>query len=106
MLKKCLFTPTGRKVPPGKLPADVGVIVMNVNSVSFIAEYAKTGMPLIKKRVTIDGGAVNKPCNVDVLIGTSLNEVLIFAAVLKKHLKVLMGGPMMELPSFPLKHLL
>ena len=36
--KMLIYATTGRKVPPGKLPADVGVIVMNVNSVSFIAE--------------------------------------------------------------------
>jgi len=44
--KMLIYATTGRKVPPGKLPADVGVIVMNVNSVSFISEYIKTGMPL------------------------------------------------------------
>ena len=50
---------TGRQVPPGKLPADVGVVVMNVTSVAFLARYLKTGMPLISKRVTVDGSAVN-----------------------------------------------
>jgi electron transport complex protein RnfC len=102
--KMLIYATTGRKVPPGKLPADVGVIVMNVNSVSFIAEYAKTGMPLIKKRVTIDGGAVNKPCNVDVLIGTSLNEVFDFCGGFKETpKKVLMGGPMMGIAQFSLE---
>ena len=47
--KMLIYATTGRKVPPGKLPADVGVIVMNVNSVSFIAEYAKLVRPLLKK---------------------------------------------------------
>lgn len=102
--KMLIYATTGRKVPPGKLPADVGVIVMNVNSVSFIAGYAKTGMPLIKKRVTIDGGAVNKPCNVDVLIGTSLNEVFDFCGGFKETpKKVLMGGPMMGIAQFSLE---
>ncbi|HPU41892.1 MAG TPA: RnfABCDGE type electron transport complex subunit C, partial [Acetivibrio clariflavus] len=72
--KMLIYSTTGRKVPPGKLPADVGVIVMNVNSVSFIAEHIKTGMPLIKKRVTVDGNAVNNPSNVEVLIGTSIQD--------------------------------
>ena len=42
---------TGRKVPEGKLPADVGCLVMNIGSVSFLASYLRTGMPLTKKRV-------------------------------------------------------
>ncbi|TYQ14903.1 UNVERIFIED_CONTAM: electron transport complex protein RnfC [Acetivibrio alkalicellulosi] len=101
--KMLIYATTGRKVPPGKLPLDVGVIVMNVNSVSFIAEYAKTGMPLIKKRVTIDGACVNKPCNVDVLIGTSLKEVFDFCGGFKEEpQKVLMGGPMMGIAQFSL----
>ena len=101
--KMLIYATTGRKVPPGKLPADVGVIVMNVNSVSFIAEYVKTGMPLIKKRVTVDGSAVNNPSNVEVLIGTSLQEVFDFCGGFKvpPH-KVLMGGPMMGIAQFSL----
>lgn len=101
--KMLIYATTGRKVPPGKLPADVGVIVMNVNSISFIAEYVKTGMPLIKKRVTVDGPAVNKPMNVDVLIGTQLADVFEFAGGFKTppH-KVLMGGPMMGISQFSL----
>lgn len=101
--KMLIYATTGRKVPPGKLPSDVGVIVMNVNSVSFISEYVKTGMPLIKKRVTIDGPAVNKPCNVEVLIGTSLSEVFDFCGGFSTPpKKVLMGGPMMGISQFSL----
>jgi electron transport complex protein RnfC len=101
--KMLIYSTTGRKVPPGKLPSDVGVIVMNVNSISFIAEYMKTGMPLIKKRVTVDGPVVNKPSNVDVLIGTSLKEVFDFCGGFKTMpRKVLMGGPMMGVSQFSL----
>ena len=101
--KMLIYSTTGRKVPPGKLPADVGVIVMNVNSVSFIAEHIKTGMPLIKKRVTVDGNAVNNPSNVEVLIGTSLQDVFEFCGGFKTPpYKVLMGGPMMGIAQFSL----
>jgi len=94
--KMLIYSMTGRKVPPGKLPMDVGVIVMNVSSVAFIAEYVKTGMPLIKKRVTVDGPAVNKPANVEVLIGTPLVDVFNFCGGLKDNVsKIIMGGPMM-----------
>lgn len=102
--KMLIYATTGRKVPPGKLPADVGVIVMNVNSVSFISEYIKTGMPLIKKRVTVDGSAVNTPSNVEVLIGTSLMDVFNFCGGFKSTpVKVLMGGPMMGIAQFSLE---
>ncbi|NSW89649.1 MAG: electron transport complex subunit RsxC [Firmicutes bacterium] len=94
--KMLIYSLTGRKVPPGKLPLDVGVVVMNVNSVSFVAEYVKTGMPLIKKRVTVDGPAVMNPSNVEVLIGTPLGDVFEFCGGFKTEpYKIIMGGPMM-----------
>jgi len=101
--KMLIYATTGRKVPPGKLPANVGVIVMNVNSVSFISEYIKTGMPLIKKRVTVDGPSVKRPANVEALIGTPISEVFNFCGgfgIVPK--KILMGGPMMGIAQFTL----
>ncbi len=94
LIKAC----TGREVPAGKLPADAGCIVMNVTSVAFLSDYLKTGMPLIKKRLTIDGSAVKEPKNVIVPIGTSIKEVIDFCGGLKAEAgKILMGGPMMGL---------
>ena len=90
---------TGRQVPPGKLPADVGVVVMNVTSVAFLARYLKTGMPLISKRVTVDGSAVNEPKNVRALIGTPVKDVIAFCGGYKgEPAKLLYGGPMMGTP--------
>ncbi len=87
---------TGRRVPPGKLPADVGCIVMNVTSVATLSVYLKTGMPLVKKRLTVDGSAVKSPKNVIVPLGTPIKEVIGFCGGLKhKATKLLMGGPMM-----------
>lgn len=92
---------TGRIVPTGKLPSDVGCVVMNVASVAFIAEYLKTGMPLIKKRLTIDGSAVNNPQNVIVPIGTPVNKLIELCGGYKEEPgKVLMGGPMMGISLF------
>lgn len=87
---------TGRRVPMGKLPADVGCIVMNVTSVAFLASYLKTGMPLVKKRVTIDGSAIKNPQNVIVPLGTKIRDIIDFCGGYKMPpKKVLMGGPMM-----------
>lgn len=89
---------TGRRVPPGKLPADVGCVVMNVTSTAFLSRYLKTGVPLIEKRMTVDGSAVAEPKNVRVTIGTSIHDVLAFCGGLKEPCgKLLMGGPMMGL---------
>lgn len=87
---------TNRQIPPGKLPADVGCLVMNVTSVAFIANYLKTGMPLVNKRVTIDGTAITNPQNVIVPIGTKIADVIAFCGGYKETpKKILMGGPMM-----------
>ncbi|MBS5344229.1 MAG: electron transport complex subunit RsxC [Clostridium sp.] len=87
---------TGKQLNPTKLPADLGCIVMNVTSAGFIADYLRTGMPLIKKRVTIDGSAVTTPKNVIAPIGTSLEDMIAFCGGYKEELReVLLGGPMM-----------
>ena len=86
---------TGREVPVGGLPADAGCIVMNVTGMSKLAVYLKTGMPLVSKRVTVDGDAVENPQNIIVPIGTPVSEVLAFAGLKEPPKKVLMGGPMM-----------
>lgn len=87
---------TGRTVPAGALPADVGCLVMNIGSVSFLASYMRTGMPLTKKRVTIDGSAIKNPQNVIVPIGTAIQDVVEFCGGYKAEpKKLLMGGPMM-----------
>lgn len=101
--KMLIYTLTGREVPSGKLPADVGCIVMNVASVAFVASYLKTGMPLIRKRVTVAGSAVRNPQNVEVLIGTPLSKVFDFCGGFKSDpKKVIMGGPMMGVAQFSL----
>lgn len=103
--KQLIYAVSGRRVPSGKLPSDVGVLVHNVNTVSFIASYVKTGMPLIKKKVTVDGGAVATPKNVEVLIGTPLKDVFEFCGGFKEEpRKVIMGGPMMGVAQFSLEN--
>lgn len=87
---------TGKEVPKGALPASVGVIVLNVATVGFIARYMKTGMPLITKRVTVDGDAVANPQNVEVVIGTQIKDLIEFCGGYSQELgKLIYGGPMM-----------
>lgn len=92
---------TGRKVGEGKIPLDVGCIVMNVNSVTFISKYIKTGVPLVKSRITVDGSAVKEPKNVIVPIGTRICDVIEFCGGYKSEpKKILMGGPMMGIALY------
>ena len=87
---------TGRQIPMGKLPADAGCLVMNIASISFLASYMRTGMPLTQKRVTIDGSAVKEPKNVIVPVGTPIRDVIEFCGGYRSEpKKLLMGGPMM-----------
>ena len=94
--KVIIYSTTGRIVNDGQLPADAGVIVLNVTTVSFIAKYLKTGMPLVSKRLTVDGTGANKGMNVIVPLGTPIKDVFEFCGGLKADCKkILMGGPMM-----------
>ena len=94
--KIIIYNTTKRVVPEGKLPKDVGVLVINVTSLAVLASYIKTGMPLIEKCVTVDGSPVKEPKNLIVPIGTSIRDILEFAGVdIEEVGKVLFGGPMM-----------
>mgnify|MGYP002573582999 CR=1 FL=1 len=92
--KMMVLSATGRRVPPGKLPADVGCMVMNVASVAFISRYLKTGKPLVSRSVTVDGSAVAEPMNLRVPIGTSLSDIVDFCGGFKTEpRKIISGGP-------------
>ena len=94
--KVLIYETTGKVVKEGQLPADQGVIVMNVSSVAFVASYIETGMPLVSKRLTVDGSAVAEPKNVLAPIGAHYGDVIEFCGGYKAEPKmILMGGPMM-----------
>ena len=94
--KILIYNTTDREVPEGGLPSDVGVLIMNVTSVAFLAKYAESGMPLVEKCITFDGGAVKEPKNVIAPIGTKIGELAELAGGFKcEPGKVLYGGPMM-----------
>lgn len=94
--KVLVYSSIGKIIGEGDLPSSVGAVVINCTTVGFIHRYLKTGMPLVSKRVTVDGDIVRTPCNVNALIGTSVEEVLKFADCLPELCeKVILGGPMM-----------
>ena len=94
--KVLVYHTTGKKIPQGKLPLDVGCIVCNCTTLAAIGAYVRTGMPLVSKCVTVDGGAVAEPANVQVPIGTPAEALFAFCGGLKQEpQKLLYGGPMM-----------
>lgn len=99
--KVLIYETTGKVVGEGKLPADLGIVVCNVTTCAFIGQYLKDGIPLIKKCLTVDGGAVVQAKNVIVPIGTTYRDVLDFCGGLKSTpVKIIMGGPMMGITIY------
>lgn len=94
--KVLIYNTMGQIVPEGKLPLDVGAIVLNCTTLANIAHYCQTGMPLVEKCITVDGSAVRKPKNVIVPIGMKIGDVFEACGGFREEpKKVLYGGPMM-----------
>ncbi len=94
--KVLIYHTTGRVVPMGKLPIDVGVVVCNSTTIATIGKYLKDGVPLTEKCITVDGSAVKTPQNIIAPIGASVGDVFEFCGGFKAEpQKVLYGGPMM-----------
>ncbi|MBB4862722.1 electron transport complex protein RnfC [Pseudomonas nitritireducens] len=87
---------TGREVPSGGLPADIGMLCLNVGTVVAVADAILRGRPLISRITTLTGAALARPCNVEALIGTPVGELLDFAGLDPAKLdRLLLGGPLM-----------
>ena len=101
--KVLIYNTIGQIVPEGKLPLDVGAIVLNCTTLANIARYCNTGMPLVEKCITVDGSAVAKPKNVIVPIGMKLADVFEQSGgFCQEPKKVLYGGPMMGIAQHTL----
>ncbi|AYC33847.1 electron transport complex subunit RsxC [Pseudomonas cavernae] len=93
---------TGAEVPSGGLPADIGMLCLNVGTCVAIHNAVVLDQPLISRIVTLTGAALGRPMNVNALLGTPVGELLAFAGLQPDKLeRLLMGGPMMgfTLPS-------
>lgn len=94
--KVLVYHTTGKIIKEGKLPIDAGVIVINCTTLAEIASFVKTGVPLVKKCITVDGGAVAEPKNIIAPIGTRISDLIAFAGGTREEPhKILLGGPMM-----------
>lgn len=89
---------TRREIPAGGRPADIGVMVQNVGTAAAIHRAIRFGEPLTRRIVTVSGGAVRTPRNLEVRVGTPLSALLDFCGGLKENAaRYVMGGPMMGL---------
>ncbi len=87
---------TGWEIPADGRATDIGVVIHNVATAHAVYRAICLGQPLISRVVTVSGGAVAEPQNVEVLLGTLMSEVLTFCKVEKaKVARLIMGGPMM-----------
>lgn len=94
--KILIYNTAYRVVPEGALPSDVGVLILNVTTVAFLAKYVRTGMPLVEKCLTVDGSAIKSPANVIAPIGTRVGDVIeAVGGFSEEPGKILYGGPMM-----------
>lgn len=88
-----IWLTTGRRVPPGGIPLNIGVVVNNVQTLINVAR-AVDGIPVTTRTLTVTG-AVKGPKTVTVPIGTSLRDVLELAGGIDPDLTYISGGPMM-----------
>jgi electron transport complex protein RnfC len=94
--KQLIYAVTGRKVPAGGLPMDVGCVVQNVGTAAAVKEAVVDGKPLIERVTTITGECVANPGNWRLRLGTPISKAIELAGGIKYQPgKVIMGGPMM-----------
>lgn len=87
---------TGKEVPNGGIPADIGIVCQNVGTAAAVYNAVVKGEPLISRIVTITGNACAQPRNYEVLLGTPVETLINLAGVDRKQMqRLIMGGPMM-----------
>jgi electron transport complex protein RnfC len=95
---------TGRKVPPGKLPLDIGVVMQNVGTAVSIHNAVVKGEPLITAALTVSGKGIKNPKNLIVPVGTSIQNVIDYCGgVTEDAIKIVVGGPMMGIAQYDLQ---
>jgi electron transport complex protein RnfC len=87
---------TGKEVPAGGLPADIGVVCQNIGTATAIYRAIQFGEPLISRITTVTGEACGQPQNYEVLLGTPVQYLLNKSQFKQENcVRLIMGGPMM-----------
>lgn len=94
--KQLIYALTGREVPIGGLPMDVGCVVQNVASAAAVADAVINGHPSIERITTVTGEPLVNPGNWRFRLGTPISKAIELAGGVKyQPAKLLLGGPMM-----------
>ncbi|MCK5884821.1 MAG: electron transport complex subunit RsxC [Bacteriovoracaceae bacterium] len=94
--KQLLNAILGKDVPPGKLPIELGAVVINVGTVAAIYEAVQKNKPLFERVITVTGKDISKPSNFLVRVGTSISSIIEAAGGIPESTgKIINGGPMM-----------
>jgi len=94
--KHLIYCTTGRKVPCGKMPFDVGCCVQNIKTVIAIKHAIEDNKALSSTVLTISGGGIKTPKNLRIQIGTPLDDIIEYCGgVSDDTVKIVAGGPMM-----------
>ena len=103
--KHLIYSATGRKVPVGKMPFDVGVAVQNIKTVIACYEAIELNLPLTDIVMTVSGEGVESPKNLKLPIGTPFNDIIAYCGGKKETaVKAVAGGPMMGRALASLNH--
>jgi electron transport complex protein RnfC len=101
--KQLINALTGREVPSGGLPMDVGVAINNVGTAVAAADAVIRGKPLVERAMTVTGPAIAEPRNLLVRIGTPVGHLIEQCGGFKEPpAKLISGGPMMGVAQYSL----
>jgi len=90
---------TGRETPAGKRTAEVGAVAYNVGTLRAVSQAVRLGQPLISRVVTVSGGALRDPNNLQVPIGTRVLDLIHHCGgFTQPPARLVIGGPMMGAP--------
>ena len=94
--KQLVYSMTGREIPAGGLPMDVGVIVNNIGTTMAVADAVEKNCPIFERAITVNGSGIEVPGNYIVRLGSLYEDVAKSAGGTKGNvLKLINGGPMM-----------
>ncbi len=94
--RQLIYALTGREIPSGKLPSEVGCVIFNVETAAAVWKAFSMHRPLYDRVVTVDGDCIKNPGNFRVPIGTSCRHLIEACGGFKETpARLIFGGPMM-----------
>lgn len=96
--KQLIYILTGTEIPSGKIALHSGILCQNIGTARAITRAVVHGEALVERVVTLTGAALQQPCNLDVLVGTPIRDLLQQCGLQPEKLsRLINGGPLMGL---------